>query len=77
MRRLDGGSAVPADLRGGIVALGNFDGFHLGHQAVVGRAVRRARAEERPALVATFDPHPMRLFRPDAPWFRSSMLRVR
>ena len=44
MERLDGGSAVPSQLAGGIVALGNFDGFHLGHQAVVGRAVARARA---------------------------------
>ncbi|HWH18287.1 MAG TPA: bifunctional riboflavin kinase/FMN adenylyltransferase, partial [Allosphingosinicella sp.] len=44
MERLDGGSAVPEALRGGIVALGNFDGFHAGHQAVVGRAVERARA---------------------------------
>ena len=44
MERLDGGSAVPAHLRGGIVALGNFDGFHLGHQAVVGRAIPRAKA---------------------------------
>ena len=77
MERLDGGSAVPAPLRGGIVALGNFDGFHKGHQAVVGRAVNRARAEGRPALVATFDPHPMRYFRPDSPWFRLTTLEQR
>lgn len=77
MERLDGGSAVPARLRGGIVALGNFDGFHLGHQAVVGRAVARARAEGRPALVATFDPHPVRYFRPDAPPFRLTTLDQR
>jgi riboflavin kinase/FMN adenylyltransferase len=77
MERLDGGSAVPARLRGGIVALGNFDGFHLGHQAVVGRAVARARAEGRPALVATFDPHPVRFFRPDAPPFRLTTLNQR
>jgi riboflavin kinase / FMN adenylyltransferase len=69
MERLDGGSPVPERFRGGIVALGNFDGFHLGHQAVVGRAVARARAEGRPALVATFDPHPATLFRPDLPPF--------
>ena len=69
MQRLDGSVAVPPELRGGIVALGNFDGFHRGHQAVVGRAVERARAEGRPALVATFDPHPVRYFRPDAPPF--------
>ncbi len=77
MQRLDGGSAVPAPLRGGIVALGNFDGFHKGHQAVVGRAVTRARAEGRPALVATFDPHPVRFFAPDVPPFRLTTLDQR
>lgn len=77
MKRLEGGSAVPASLRGGIVALGNFDGFHRGHQAVVGRAVDRARAEGRPALVATFDPHPVRYFKPDAPPFRLTTLEQR
>jgi riboflavin kinase / FMN adenylyltransferase len=77
MERLDGGSAVPAHLRGGVVALGNFDGFHLGHQAVVGRAIERATAEGRPALVATFDPHPVRYFKPDAPPFRLTTLEQR
>src|SRR5688500_12138996 len=77
MERLDGGSAVPDAYRNGIVALGNFDGFHRGHQAVVGRAVARARAEGRPALVATFDPHPVRHFRPDAPPFRLTSLDQR
>ena len=64
-------------LAGGIVALGNFDGFHLGHQAVVGAAVARARGEGRPAIVATFDPHPVRLFRPDTPPFRLTTLAQR
>jgi len=77
MQRLDGGLALPAEFRGGIVALGNFDGFHLGHQAVVGRAVERARGEGKPALVATFDPHPVRHFRPDAPPFRLNSLAQR
>ena len=77
MERLDGGSAVPERLRGGIVALGNFDGFHLGHQAVVGRAVDRARDEGRPVLVATFDPHPVRFFKPDVPPFRLTSLNQR
>jgi riboflavin kinase/FMN adenylyltransferase len=77
MERLDGGSAVPAPLRGGIVALGNFDGFHKGHQAVVARAVSRARAEGRPVLVATFDPHPVRHFKPDLPPFRLTSLDQR
>jgi riboflavin kinase/FMN adenylyltransferase len=77
MERLDGGSAVPDHLRGGIVALGNFDGFHAGHQAVVGRAVERARAEGRPVLVATFDPHPVRFFKRDLPPFRLTTLNQR
>jgi riboflavin kinase/FMN adenylyltransferase len=77
MERLDGGSAVPQALRGGIVALGNFDGFHAGHQAVVGRAVERGRAEGRPVLVATFDPHPVRFFRPETPPFRLTTLDQR
>ena len=77
MQRLLGDLPAPAPLRGGIVALGNFDGFHLGHQAVVGRAVARARAEGRPALVATFDPHPVRHFRPDAAPFRLTTLDQR
>jgi riboflavin kinase/FMN adenylyltransferase len=75
--RIEGDAPVPAELAGGIVALGNFDGFHLGHQAVVGAAVVRARAEGRPALVATFDPHPVRHFRPDAPPFRLTTLDQR
>lgn len=69
MDRLSGDRAVPAHLRGGVVALGNFDGFHVGHQAVVGRALARARAEGRPTLVMTFDPHPARFFKPDMPPF--------
>ena len=77
MERLDGSSGVPDRMRGGIVALGNFDGFHKGHQAVVGRAIERARAAGRPALVATFDPHPVRFFRPDAEPFRLTSLNQR
>jgi riboflavin kinase/FMN adenylyltransferase len=77
MQRLTLDTILPDDLRGSIVALGNFDGFHLGHQAVVGRAVERARQQGRPALVATFDPHPVRHFRPDAPPFRLTILSQR
>lgn len=77
MERLDGSAPVPPHLAGGVVALGNFDGFHLGHQAVVARAVERARAAGCPAVVATFDPHPVRFFRPDAAPFRLSTLDQR
>lgn len=77
MERLLSSAPIPAHLRGSVMALGNFDGFHAGHQAVVGRAIERARAEGRPAIVATFDPHPVRLFRPDTPWFRLTTLDQR
>ncbi|MDJ0276891.1 bifunctional riboflavin kinase/FAD synthetase [Sphingomonas sp. 2R-10] len=77
MERLDGGATVPGHLRGGVVALGNFDGFHAGHQAVVARAVARARERSRPAIVATFDPHPRRYFQPQLPPFRLTSLDQR
>ncbi len=75
--RLDHREPAPEALRGGIIALGNFDGFHLGHKAVVGEAVRWAKSENRPAIVATFDPHPVRHFVPDAPPFRLTTLDQR
>lgn len=59
------------------MALGNFDGFHAGHQIVVARAAHWAREEGRPLIVATFDPHPVRLFRPDVPPFRLTSLNQR
>jgi riboflavin kinase/FMN adenylyltransferase len=77
MIRLDGHQRIEESLRGGVIALGNFDGFHAGHQAVVGRAVRHARDEGRPAIVATFDPHPVRFFKPDVPPFRLTTLDQR
>ena len=77
MERLSLADGVPERFRGGIVALGNFDGFHLGHQAVVGRAVARAAHERCPAIVATFDPHPVRYFKPDCPPFRLTSLHQR
>ena len=77
MQRLTLDQPIPEAFRGSIVALGNFDGFHLGHQAVVGRAVARGFHERRPVIVATFDPHPVRHFQPDAPPFRLTTLDQR
>lgn len=77
MQRLTLGGGIPGDYKGSIVALGNFDGFHRGHQAVVGRAVQRGFHERRPVIVATFDPHPVRLFKPDLPPFRLTSLDQR
>lgn len=77
MQRLTHDEPIPDALRGAIIALGNFDGFHLGHQAVVGRAVQRGAHERRPVIVATFDPHPVRHFKPDTPPFRLTTLDQR
>ena len=60
-------TGLPARLRGGVVAIGNFDGVHRGHQAVLDRALAEAEAAGVPALVLTFEPHPRSVFRPDIP----------
>lgn len=77
MRWLDHREPIPPSLRGAVVALGNFDGFHLGHQAVARAAIGWARAEGRPAIIATFDPHPVRFFKPGIPPFRLTTLEQR
>jgi len=77
MQRLTHDQPFPETLRGAIIALGNFDGFHLGHQAVVGRAVQWGAHERRPVIVATFDPHPVRHFKPETPPFRLTTLDQR
>src|SRR5262244_4581439 len=63
---------APADhaLDGAVVAIGNFDGVHRGHRAVIGAALARARALGRPAAALTFEPHPRSFFRPQEPLFR-------
>lgn len=55
---------LPAELRGGAVAIGNFDGVHRGHARIVARLLERARGVPGPAVVFTFDPHPVRILRP-------------
>src|SRR6201990_3059380 len=61
--------AIP---RGAVVAMGNFDGVHLGHRAVIAAALEMGRAHGRPALALTFEPHPRRFFSPTIPPFRLS-----
>ena len=77
MERITLDRPVPDKLRGSVVALGNFDGFHLGHQAVVSRAIALGFHERRPVIVATFDPHPVKFFKPDVPPFRLTSLDQR
>ncbi|MGI9458352.1 MAG: riboflavin biosynthesis protein RibF [Aeoliella sp.] len=55
---------LPPVARGGAVAIGNFDGVHLGHARIVSRLLERAKEVGGPAVVFTFDPHPARLLRP-------------
>ena len=61
---------LPAELKGGVIAIGNFDGVHRGHQAVLSRALEIAGEKNIPSLVLTFEPHPRSVFRPDEPVFR-------
>jgi riboflavin kinase/FMN adenylyltransferase len=58
--------------RGAVVAMGNFDGVHLGHRAVIAAAIEMGRVHGRPALALTFEPHPRRFFSPTIPQFRLS-----
>ena len=62
--------ALPAALARPVVAIGNFDGVHRGHQFVFSEAEALARSLGRPAAVMTFDPHPRAFFQPAAPHFR-------
>lgn len=61
---------VPAALRGAVAAIGNFDGVHRGHRALVEAVREEARARGGPAVALTFEPHPRAFFRPEAPMFR-------
>jgi riboflavin kinase/FMN adenylyltransferase len=77
MQRLTHDQDIPESFRGGVLALGNFDGFHLGHQAVVSRAIALGFHRRAPVIVATFDPHPVRFFKPGVPPFRLTSLDQR
>ena len=68
---------LPASDRGSVVAIGNFDGVHLGHQAVIGEARAIAARTGAPSAVLSFEPHPRSFFRPDDPPFRLTPLRLK
>ena len=74
MRVIQGHADVPAELRGAVVAVGNFDGVHRGHLAVIGEARRIAAEQRAPSAVVTFDPHPRRYFKPNDPPFELTPL---
>ena len=68
---------IPEKAKGAITAIGNFDGMHRGHQALLEVARKRALDAGKPFAVLTFEPHPRRLFRPDDAPFRITPLDVK
>ena len=68
---------LPAEAQGAVLAIGNFDGVHIGHQQVIGDARALAEAKNAPLGVMLFDPHPKQFFAPDAPPFRLTRLVTR
>ena len=68
---------LPAALKGAVLAVGNFDGVHLGHQALLGQAGRLAEELGTTLAVLTFEPHPRSVFRPADPPFRLTPFRVK
>jgi riboflavin kinase/FMN adenylyltransferase len=68
---------LPETTRGTVLAIGNFDGVHLGHQQVIADARALAAAKNAPLGVMLFDPHPQQFFAPDAPPFRLTRLVTR
>ena len=69
----DDWQAVPAQWHGGAVALGNFDGVHRGHQALLDRTAEQAKLLNAPVVALTFEPHPRRFFVPDTGPFRLTL----
>jgi riboflavin kinase / FMN adenylyltransferase len=70
IRRVADGQAIPDMAKGGVVAIGNFDGLHRGHRFLLDRALELAASQQCPATVLTFEPHPRTVFKPESPVFR-------
>ncbi|HEY5238429.1 MAG TPA: bifunctional riboflavin kinase/FAD synthetase [Rhizomicrobium sp.] len=68
---------VPDSLKGAVVAIGNFDGVHLGHQALIAEARAQAEARHAPLGIVAFEPHPQEFFRPSAESFRLTPFRTK
>jgi riboflavin kinase/FMN adenylyltransferase len=77
MQIVRGYQAVPESARGAVLAIGNFDGVHRGHQALLAAVREEARRRRRPAGVLVFEPHPREFFQPDKPHFRLTSLPLK
>jgi riboflavin kinase/FMN adenylyltransferase len=67
MQVIEGSDQPPEGARGCVLTVGNFDGLHLGHRALIARVIQRGRELRRPTILYTFDPHPRRVLLPDTP----------
>src|SRR4051812_11404333 len=67
----------PDEARHAVVALGNFDGVHRGHRALIGEAARIAREKNAPLAAVVFEPYPREFFRPDGEAFRLTPFRAK
>lgn len=74
MQVVHGHTHVPVNARSAVVAIGNFDGVHRGHRALIGEAVSRAKALGRASGVMVFEPHPREFFQPSENHFRLTPL---
>lgn len=77
MPLIAGNGPVAGEFRGGVIAVGNFDGVHRGHQQVLAVAGEQAKALGAPLGVMTFEPHPRTFFRPEQPLFRLTPLELK
>jgi len=75
MQVVHGYRDVPQEARGAVLAVGNFDGVHRGHQALIKAAVEKARSLGAPAGVLVFEPHPREFFHPEEPHFGLTPLK--
>jgi riboflavin kinase/FMN adenylyltransferase len=74
---IEAGAPCPAELRGAVIAIGNFDGIHRGHQHLLAEAESEARRRNAPWGLVTFEPHPRTFFRPAEPVFRLTPLPLK
>ena len=77
MQIIDKYTGLPPEQKGAVIALGNFDGLHRGHQVVIAKAAEIANEKQAPLAVACFRPHPSQFFNPDVTPFRLMSARVR
>lgn len=77
MRLLRSSASFPPALRGAVAAIGNFDGVHLGHRALIAAVHAEADKAAKPRAVITFEPHPRRFFVPASPPFRLDALETK